>query len=358
MQPNRANKVISKAKGIDAILLINTDTRDPNFTYLTGFKSGVYEGDMLLATKSSVKLITSPLEYDTAMSQKPDWLEIVNARSSKGKVHSMLKKELEGKAVGINGSFLPYSYFMQISKYKPKKVVDLSKAFSEARMIKDSDEIENIRRAASITKFAILEAQKSLKEGITEKEVAAKFNYAAQLFGADGLAFDTIVSFGKNAALPHHMPDSTRLTPGSFVLMDVGAKVNNYCADITRTIIFKEEKAEHLDKMKEMLSIVKNAQLTAIKKIKPGMKGNAIHRIAEQYINSAANGKYKGTFIHSLGHSVGIEVHDGQGFSPSATEILKPGMVITAEPGIYIEGFGGVRIEDDILVTDEGAVVL
>ncbi len=358
MSSSRLNSVFSNARGVDAIVIINTDMRDPNFTYLTELKSGVYEGDVLIAERNGMKLLTSKLEYETAISQKREHLEVIEARSSAEKMRGEMRSAIRDKVIGINGGFLPYSYFAQISKYKPKKIVDVGRAFSAARMVKDSHEIESIRRAASITKFAILEAQKSLKEGITEREIAAKFNYAAQDFGADGLAFDSIVSFGQNAALPHHMPDNTKLTEGSFVLIDVGAKVDGYCADITRTLIFKEEKAKDLSKMKEMLKVVKDAQLAAIKAIKPGVKGSTIHKIAAQYIDTAAGGKYKGTFIHSLGHSVGIEVHDGPGFSPNATETLKPGMVITAEPGIYIEGFGGVRIEDDVLVTESGATVL
>jgi Xaa-Pro dipeptidase len=138
------------------------------------------------------------------------------------------------------------------------------------------------------------------------------------------------------------------------VLIDAGAKVENYCSDITRTFIFGSAGNE---KQKEMLETVRKAQKEAISAIRPSKNGKEIHAIAENIINNAYSGKFKGRFIHSLGHSLGLEVHDGPGFSRQSNK-LKPGMVITAEPGIYITGFGGVRIEDDIVITQSGCKIL
>ncbi|MGC9205263.1 MAG: M24 family metallopeptidase, partial [Candidatus Micrarchaeia archaeon] len=242
--------------------------------------------------------------------------------------------------------------------FKPRAMVDVSKAFEEARLLKDDEEVQSIRKAISITKLAIMQAQKYLREGITELTFAAQIEYIMKSLGATGLAFDTIVAFGKNAALPHHMPDETKLKSGDFVLIDTGAKYKNYCADISRTIIFDEKKARNAKRMEEMLKVVKDAQLMAIKAIKPGISGAKVSKMVTSYINSYANGRYKGKFIHALGHSVGIEVHDATIFSKKPSVKIKDRMVLAIEPGIYINGFGGVRIEDDILVTKDGAVVL
>ena len=136
--------------------------------------------------------------------------------------------------------------------------------------------------------------------GMTEKELAARLDYLMMERGADGLAFGTIVSFGKNAALPHHMPDSTRLKPNSFVLMDFGAKYRNYCADVTRTLIFKpDRKSKDYKRMAEMYGVVKKAQNIALKTIKPGVDASIPHIEAEKHIDEAAHGRYKGKFIQS-----------------------------------------------------------
>jgi Xaa-Pro dipeptidase len=171
--------------------------------------------------------------------------------------------------------------------------------------------------------------------------------------GASGTSFDTIVSFGKNAALPHHSPDKTRLRKGELILIDAGAKDSNYCSDITRTFAF----GKIGEGQKEMIDVVKEAQRMAIGAIRQGRDGREIHSLAENYLNETRGGKYKGRFIHALGHSVGLEVHDGPGFSKQKN-ILKPGMVITVEPGVYVPGFGGVRFEDDVLITEKGSEVL
>jgi len=353
----KLDRIFSKLD-VDLILIKNNEVRDPNFLYLTGFTSGIYEGDVLIATKGTAYLLTSQLEYETAMSQKKIGLKVLNVRSSRKRYVNALSKFLKGKKVGINGSFITYSSFTAFEAFKPRAMVDVSKALEEARLIKDDSEVQNIRKAISITKLAIIEAKKYLKEGVTESTFAAQIDYIMKSLGATGLAFDTIAAFGKNAALPHHMPDETKLKAGDFVLIDTGAKYNNYCADISRTFIFGKAKQKDASRMEDMLKVVKEAQLKAIKAIKPGVSGAEVSEMVTSYINSYGNKKYSGKFIHALGHSVGIEVHDATIFSKSPKVKIKKGMVMAIEPGVYINGFGGVRIEDDILVTEDGAIVL
>lgn len=352
---NRLKRLFSATRGVDVMLLVNTSGGDPNFLYLTGFTSGLFEDSILVATRGRVYLIASPLEYQTALDQKITGMSIINSGYDGKPAKRWLAKLIRGKRVGVNGSLMPVGVYSRLKKrYRPKRMVDVSGALTETRLIKDSEEIERIRKAVAITKKAMARIGKYFKTGITELQLAAQFDFIQMSLGASGPSFDTIVCFGRNAAQPHHSPDSTRLRKGDFVLIDAGAKVGNYCSDITRTYVFGRRPTA---KEEEMLEIVRRAQREAISAIKPGKKGSEIHGIAAKVIDAAAGGRYRGSFIHSLGHSVGLEVHDGPGFS-TQSNIIRPGMVITAEPGIYVPGFGGVRIEDDILITKDGYKIL
>ncbi len=346
--------------GFDKILILNTGSADPNFLYVTGFTSGLFEYSYLILDKEKARLFTSALEYETAVAQMVDGLEVIKIESSE-QLHDAMRKELDGMRVGIDESFVPVRAYKSIKKnYKPRRLMDSSRAFERARLVKGEDEIASIRKAVGVTKLALVLIQKEFTEGITETELARKFDTLCGSLGSEGSSFKTIVCFGKNAALPHHSPDQTRLRYGDIVLIDAGSKSGNYCSDLTRTFVFGDDKVKIVDwdEKEKLIRIVKDAQVLAIRSIKPGIRGRDVDKVARDYIDGFDNGKYKGTFIHSLGHSLGIEVHDGPGFSPNEETVIMEGMVITAEPGIYINGLGGVRIEDDVLVTKDGALVL
>ncbi len=360
----RLHKIFDGRKELDAILIVNSSTSrtDANFLYLTGFKSGLFEGSYVVAERGKITVVTTKLECETAKAQTVDGMEVVCV-GGPDELYKALAPYVTGKSVGIDARVVSYQrYGMITEKLKPKKLVDVSDAFAEARMIKNNDEIHAMRRASSLTKMAMLHVQKAFKEGMAEKDLATEFDHISAKLGSEGPSFKTIVCFGKNASEPHHFPDSTKLRNGDFILIDAGAIVDNYCSDITRTFIFgQRDDAKHDFKtMEEMHRIVKAAQVKAIRAIKPGVRARSIHMIAQNYIDTEAGGKYKGRLIHSLGHSIGLEVHDPPYpfLSPSSKVILKPGMVTSVEPGIYIPGFGGVRIEDDVLVTRDGAIVL
>jgi len=354
----RLEKIFDNCKGANNIIIANTESQDPNFRYLTRFKSGVFEDDMLIASRNGVELFTSELEYETAISQKLEGMQIRKVdKRDRNKIKKVLYNKLHNTIIGINGSFMPAATYLRVKKeYKPKRIIDVSECFYKARVVKDREEIENIEKAAEITKAALEKISKYFKEGITEVELAKRFDELSSELGSEKPSFDTIVSFGKNAALPHHMPDNTQLRQGDIVLIDAGATVNGYCSDMTRTFIFGRDSRESREK--EMYNVVKHAQELAIQAMKPGTTGDEVDKAARSYIDSVFNGKYKGTFIHSLGHSVGLEVHDGYALYPGSKVTLKEGMVFTAEPGVYVVGFGGVRIEDDVLITKNGNVLL
>lgn len=333
---------------LDVIVIMNTSEQDSNFLYLTGFTSGIFEESILIVRRSGAELLTSALEYETAKAQAPNGLEVYEA-SDKDSVSKRMKG-LNGKVIGINESFLPVSYKKTIIKMsKPKRTVDCSGNFASARQIKTPDELKRMRHAVHVTKSVLSDMPKYFKEGMTETQLAAKFEYL-QMEKSCRTSFPSIVAFGSNASMPHYMPGNRKLHANTIILMDVGAKYQNYCSDISRTFIFKPDKvSSKYKRMNEIYETVKTAQSLALEEMYAGNMSYISHKTASDYINKAHMGKYKGTFIHALGHSIGVDVHDGDVLS-SKKLVLKENMVFSDEPGIYVKGFGGVRIEDDVLI--------
>jgi Xaa-Pro aminopeptidase len=221
------------------------------------------------------------------------------------------------------------------------------------RMIKDDSEIALIQHAISIAQDSFLLIAPLLVPGTTESEFALELEFAMRRAGAEAVSFDSIVASGENGAYPHHSPGDRAFVDGDLVTIDWGARYKGYCSDITRTVFIG---ASPSDKQTDVYNAVEEAKQLAIAAIAPGKRGRDIDSIARDHI--AARG-YEGYFGHSLGHSLGRDVHDGMTLAQRAGElVLKPGMVTTVEPGIYIEGFGGVRIEEDVLVTETGHTVL
>ena len=344
---------------IDSILLFNEKNKSSNFLYMTGFTSGLFEDTPLLLQKKRMVLFSNSLEYETAIEQSrgnPD-IEVKNMKSKEE-----ILRYTKGKVIGFDGDSISINTFKRLRKLiKPKEMRDVSESFGELRLVKDENEISLIKKANSIVKRTFSEVEKYFVVGMTEKDLAAKFNNLMMRYGADETSFETIVCFGKNSALPHHFPDNTRLRKNEFILIDAGTKYKNYCSDVTRTFIFKPDiESARYKRMSEMLEVVKEAQKIALSKARDGAFSDSIHKAAEDYINSYGNGRYNGKFIHSLGHSIGIDVHDSSamGLSNRIHKKIGENMVFSDEPGIYINGFGGVRIEDDMLITKNGAVFL
>jgi len=355
----RLKRIFNDAN-FDAAIIMNAskDRIDSNFLYLSDFTSGVFEQDIIVAMQKHIIIITTPLEYEIAIRQKPREARIIIVKKEK-KFEYDLGKYLKGMVVGADESALPCKYYKIFKKMsKARRFVDASDAFSKAREVKDENEIVRIQKAVSITKRALAEILRHLQVGMTEKQLALIFDSLQERYGADGNAFPSIVSFGANSAMPHHLPDNTRLKSNSIVLIDVGARYRNYCSDITRTFFFKPDKTSaKYKRMERMREIVENAQQIGINIIKEGVDGSNVHKEVLNYINKADNSFYKGRFIHSLGHGLGIDDHDGSTLSPKGGR-LRNGMVTTCEPGIYVPGFGGIRTEDDILIGKNKSIVL
>ncbi len=346
----RKLRSIFKDADFDALLTMNTDQQDSNFKYLTGFTSGIFEQTILIATPDMAVLLVSKLEEEAARLQAEKSLEVICVNKES---QALNLKSLYGQKVGINSSFIPVSYAKRISKLtRAKRLVDASPNLQAARSIKNTEEIDSIRKAVRITKRAIKETMRSLKEGQTEEEVASLFEFNQAKLGARA-SFHSIVAFGANASMPHYMPGKKKLERNAGVLFDVGGIYKNYCSDISRTTIFKPDKgSSRFAKLSEMIGVVKEAQTAALEEMYAGNSASAPHNAAASRIDNYKGGIYKGRFIHALGHSIGIDVHDGQTI-PSGIKLAK-NMVFSDEPGIYLPGFGGVRFEDDVLIGKNG----
>jgi Xaa-Pro dipeptidase len=349
----RGKRIFSKlGEEIDAIVLINGD--EPNldmaFSYAAGTEAGLFEGCVtIIEPDGKVRMLSRALEETSARRSKA---EVTVFQSIEDKLELMKDSLGNASRIGINGRGLTYANLMEIKRAAPKaEIVDVSPAIAAARLVKDLDEVERLRKACQIASRVGEELPSIVKEGMPEYEAAAEVGYRMMKLGASSTSFTTNASWGANSAEPHHEPDDSKLKKGDMVLFDYGALYNKYGSDVTRTFVFgRAEKWQ-----KEIYEIVLQSQLEAIDAVHAGAEAKEIDAVARRIIDST---QYKGRFIHSLGHGIGLSVHDGGRFSPSSDIILEENMVMTVEPGIYLPGKGGVRIEDDIRVTKKGCDVL
>ena len=337
----------------DAILIKNgiEGQLDSTFFYLTGIRSGLFEGCSIIAYPTGkICLLTSKLEEQSALNTPH--IEI-NTFETELEYKELLKKKLSKvKSLGMNYNELSYANYRWIRMLLKniKQGVNVSKPIVEARCIKDEIEIRELRKSAKIASNTFQTIVGSLKENMTENQLSSIINHDLEKQGATGPSFQTIVAFGKHTAEPHYAPRNFKLK-NKLVLCDYGARYNRYCSDITRTVFFGRID----NRIKDMYETVLKASEIGLKKVKSGVKASDVHNAVEDYINST---KYNGRFIHSTGHSIGLNVHDGASISRKSPVILKEGMAFTIEPGIYLPKIGGVRIEDDVIVRKNGPEIL
>ncbi|ADE19875.1 aminopeptidase P family protein [Mycoplasma crocodyli] len=262
-------------------------------------------------------------------------------------------KERAFKSVAFESNYLTKdseNYLTKIINPKEVKWVD----GQVLRIIKDKEEIETMQKVVDISLSAYDELLTWIKPGMTEKEVAAYLNYLLKKHGGDKESFDEIVAASTSSAEPHHHPTDKKLVEGELLKIDFGALYKGFCADITRTHVLGGEDKVNNPKLLEILNIVKQAAKKGRDIVKPGIKASDVDKICRDYIEAAGYGEY---FVHSTGHGLGIDIHELPRASKNDHTILEEGMIITVEPGIYIEGLGGARIEDDVLVTKTGRYV-
>lgn len=227
-----------------------------------------------------------------------------------------------------------------------------TKLIHEIRAVKSKKELANIIKAQRISERVLQATLLKLKTGITELAIEAFIKKSFVKYSASILSFSPIVAFGKNTANIHHKPGKTKLKKGDIIMFDFGCTVNHYCSDMTRTYFLGEPQKRHQNKQKKVYNDVLKAMDLAIDKIK---KGERRAKVIDNAARSFLSRKYKNNFKHGLGHGVGTVIHEWPNFKPKSEDILPVGCVMTVEPGIYLKGFGGVRIEDMVLITKKGA---
>lgn len=240
----------------------------------------------------------------------------------------------------------------QVELHYEGELVPDSNIVRGLREAKDAEEVARIRAAAELVDHVLAEVVGGLEEGVTEKEVAARLEYGFKQRGAKGPSFDTIALFGARSSLPHGMPGARTLEKGDIVLIDCGCRMDGYCSDLTRTFAFATIPGAWFE---EIYTLTLTAQQKALEAIRPGVSCRDIDAVARDLIRE---GGYGDRFGHGLGHGVGLEIHEAPRLNQESDSVLAPGMVVTVEPGIYLPGQGGVRIEDLVVVTETGCDIL
>jgi Xaa-Pro aminopeptidase len=252
------------------------------------------------------------------------------------------------KRLGFEAEDMLFATYNKLKdKLKVQELVPLGNELTTMRRIKTPRELEYIRQAEAIGDQVFTDILDFIKPGMTELEVAARIEYLLKVKGAQGCSFPAIVASGVNSSMPHAVPSSKKIEVGDFLTMDFGCVYEGYCSDMTRTIVIGKAS----EKQKEVYQTVLKAQLAALDFLKAGVKGKEVDKVARDIIYSAG---YEGCFGHGLGHSVGLHIHENPRLSMLEEDIIEAGMTETVEPGIYIKGFGGVRIEDLVVVTEDG----
>lgn len=333
------------AENIDALIVTNM----PQVRYLTGFSGS---SGLLVLTPKNADFITDFRYTDQAKAQ----VNGAGVTISKGDSFNAIKDQQSLKTknlrVGFSGEFMPVSARERLAKHLPDSLlINADAVLSDLGWVKDAEEIANIKKAAAIADVAFERVLNIVKPGVAEKEIAAELEYQMLMLGSEVPAFETIVASGYRSAMPHGVASGKKVKKGDFVTFDFGATVNGSVCDITRTVVV----GKATERQKKIYNIVLKSQLAGCRKIRAGVPGKAVDDVCRQIITKAGFGK---NFGHGTGHGIGIFIHMGPRLSQLSNDKLLPNNVVTVEPGIYISGWGGVRIEDDVIVTPSGGQVI
>lgn len=331
-----------KERGLDAMLI----TSAPGEFYAAGFHGegvAVITPDKAWYWTDSRYIESAEQEITGAQVSMPA------AGMNYRKLARAVVDELGIKTMGFEDEYMSVSLYNLWTEALPVEFVPASELLTDLRMVKDADELKAMREAQRVTDEAFTEILNDIRPGVTESEIAARLTYLMACKGAERNSFDPIVATGANGSKPHAIPGSTLIQPGRFVTMDFGCVVGGYCSDMTRTVCVGSPSEE----MELVYNTVRKAQLAAIDMIHGGVNGAAVHKVADDIITEAG---YGGKMGHGLGHSLGIEIHESPRFSPFWDKPIPAGAFLSVEPGIYLPGKFGVRIEDVVMLTETGCI--
>jgi Xaa-Pro aminopeptidase len=331
------------AEEVDGFLV----KKGANTRYLSGFTS---EDGQLLITGDQAFLLADFRYYEQAERQAPGY-QLYKVAKPFPEAFADLVHETGCTRVAFESTSVFYSLYEELAAIEGLALVPVKGWVEELRAVKTPAEIAPTRRAVAISDAVIAALPELLHAGMTERELAWEIEAYMHTHGADDVAFPVIAAGGPNGAMPHAVPSERVLVPGEPVVLDLGAKVEGYCSDLTRTVCIGQPD----ERFREVHAIVLAAQEAAEAGIRPGMLGKEADALARQVIVEAG---YGDAFGHGLGHGVGLEVHERPSAGQRSEDRLEPGMLVTVEPGIYLPGWGGVRIEDLVLITDYGVEIL
>ena len=347
----RSRRLEALADGLTAAHMDGLLVSSPaNIRYLTGFSGS---SGLLFVSAREVLLMTD-FRYQTQAAEEAGAVArvVIESQSLWNGLWTHLADMPYVQVAGFESAHLVHRDFQRLldagSRWQWRPTLDLVEVLRER---KDAGEVAHIRAAVDIAERALEATIAQVRAGMTELEVAGLLEAALRHEGSDGFAFPSIVASGPNAALPHARPGSRQLAHGDFLLVDFGARASGYCSDITRTFVIGRAS----DEQREFYEVVRSANERAVKSVRSGMTGRDADGVARGYIHDRGFGEL---FGHSLGHGIGLEVHEAPRLAKTAESPLVEGAVVTVEPGLYRPGWGGVRIEDDVHLGPQGAQVL
>lgn len=339
---NRVEKVrqMLEEKQLDAMLVVKADNR----VYISGFTGS---SAFIIITPQGQHLVTDFRYVEQATAQSPTFNIIRYNYSDLNKTLNELLVKEDIKTLGFEKDYVTYDMFDQLQEHLDVKLVPVGGMVEQGRAVKDQEEIALMQKAQEIAEASFEHVLKFIKPGAKETEVAMELEFNIRRLGGEGLSFPTIAASGVRSSLPHGRASEKVLARGDFLTLDFGAKYHGYSGDMTRTVVLGEPTA----RQREVYDTVLKAQLASLEAARPGLLGKELDAVARDIITEAGFGEY---FGHGLGHGVGRAVHEAPSVGTQGETKLIPGHVITIEPGIYIPGWGGVRIEDMILITEDG----